>query len=84
MELKKGHGSALIKFVLQYRSHQDELGQEHPDTLTSIQPGVDIPESRAVEEGRGAGGASNGDEKEGAGEGASRHADQHGQPDVDV
>jgi Tetratricopeptide repeat len=35
-------------------------------------------------EGRRAGGASDRDEKEGAWGGASRHADQHGQPGVDV
>src|SRR5271170_5578207 len=37
-----------------------------------------------MEGGRRAGGASNGDEKEGARPGASFHADQHGQPSVNV
>src|SRR3984957_6426813 len=35
-------------------------------------------------EGRRAGGTSDGDEKEGAWRGTSFHADQHGQPGVDV
>jgi hypothetical protein len=37
-----------------------------------------------MEGGRRAAGASDGDEKEGARRGASRHADQHWQPGVDV
>ena len=38
-----------------------------------------VQESRPVEGGRRAGRASDGEEKEGAWGGASRHADQHGQ-----
>jgi len=45
---------------------------------------VDVQESRAVEGGRRAVGAGGGDEKDGAGRGASKHADQYGQTDVDV
>jgi hypothetical protein len=41
------------------------------------QPGVDVQESRPMEGGQRAGGASDGDEFEGAGRRASRHADQH-------
>src|SRR2546423_11317519 len=41
-------------------------------------------QSRTMEEGGEAGGASHGDEKEGGGSGASRHAHQHEQPDDDV
>ena len=41
-------------------------------------PGIDVPESRAVEGGRRAICASDGDEREAAGGGASFHADQHG------
>jgi tetratricopeptide (TPR) repeat protein len=52
------------------------LGVEHPDTLTSM-ANLALTYSRA-------GDASNGDEKEGAGPGASLYADQHGQPGVDV
>jgi hypothetical protein len=46
------------------------------------QPGVDVLESRAIEEGGRAGNASDGDEEEDAGTGASLHANQHGQFNV--
>ncbi|KAF1817352.1 HET-domain-containing protein [Eremomyces bilateralis CBS 781.70] len=53
------------------------LGAENPSTLTSM-------ESRPMEGGRRAGGASDRDEKEGAWRRASRHADQQDQPRIYV
>ncbi|KAN0070402.1 hypothetical protein V8E54_011271 [Elaphomyces granulatus] len=50
------------------------LGQEHPSMLTSM---ANLPKSRAVEGGRGAAGASNGDEFDGAGPRAPGHANEH-------
>jgi hypothetical protein len=41
-------------------------------------------ESRTMEGGRRAGRAGDGDKKEDAGPGASRHADEHSQPGVDI
>ena len=43
-----------------------------------------VLESRPMEGGRRAGRASDGDEFEGVGPGASFHADQHGEPGIDV
>jgi hypothetical protein len=43
------------------------------------QPGVELPESRAVEGGEGAGCAIGGDEFEGAGQGTPLHPGQHEQ-----
>jgi hypothetical protein len=55
------------------------LGQEHPDMLTSMANlASTFPKARTMEGGSRAGGTSNGDKFEGAREGASRHADQHG------
>ena len=46
------------------------------------QHGVDIQESRVVEGGQKVRGGSDGDSKEGAWGGASRHAGLHGQPRI--
>src|SRR2546423_14350573 len=48
------------------------------------QPGVDVLESRPMEGGRRAGGASDGDEKEGAGDGAFGRAAWRERAGVDV
>jgi len=61
-------------FVQVIKMRKRVLGEEHPDTLTSI----DVQESRPMEGGRRARGASNRDEFEGARRGASFHADQYG------
>ncbi|KAF2190316.1 HET-domain-containing protein [Zopfia rhizophila CBS 207.26] len=62
------------------------LGKEHPSTLTSMGnlASTYMNQGRAVEGGRRAQCASDGDEFEGAWAGASGHADQHGQPGVDL
>ena len=61
------------------------LGEEHPETLASINNlASTFLESRAMEGGRRAVCANDRDEKEGARRGASRHADQHGQSGGDV
>ena len=73
-------------------ARQRVLSEEHPDMLLSIQtrcsasrnaaqhdqPDIDILGSRTMDGGRGAGGASDRDELEGARRGASSYADQHG------
>lgn len=62
--------------------------ETHLVTLTTKadggQSGVDVQESRPMKGSRRAGGASDGDEKEGDRAGASRHADQHGTPSYDI
>ena len=53
------------------------LGAEHPDTLTSVSNlAMVLAGSGEVRGGRGDEPASAGEEREGAGEGAPRHADQ--------
>ncbi|KAF2181395.1 hypothetical protein K469DRAFT_262846 [Zopfia rhizophila CBS 207.26] len=61
------------------------LGEEHPDTLTSMNNLASMyMKTGAVDGGGRAERASDGDECKGARRGASKHADQHGQPGVDV
>ena len=55
-------------------------GAPRPAAKYPKKPGRGILRSRAMGGGRGVGGGSDGDEKEGTGRKASRHADQHSQP----
>ncbi|KAF7502208.1 hypothetical protein GJ744_006445 [Endocarpon pusillum] len=98
LRLEKRHvasqdGSKGLRAQLQPASASLVTGEEiYSCTAISLllhnfkifQPGVDVLESGAVEGGGRAGGASDGDEKEGAWGGTSRHADQHAKPGVDV
>ena len=65
------------------KTRQRVLRAEHPSTLISMDNlAGDVQESRAMAGGGRAGRASDGDDEEGAGRGASQHADQHKQPGV--
>src|SRR5947207_751105 len=78
-------GQSVCRAKVPSTSSKRAKGNARPGaSFHADQPGVDVPESRPMEGGGRAGCASDGDELEGAGDGASRHADQHGQPGVDV
>lgn len=55
-----------------------------PNSSMHRQPSVNVPQSRTMAGGEGAGGASDGDKSEGAGSGASQHADKHSQSSVNA
>jgi hypothetical protein len=75
----EGEWSAAEKYLQQaLDGRKESLGTEDPDDQHG-QLGLDVPESRPMDAGGRAGGASGGDEKESAGARASRHADQHEQ-----
>ncbi|PMD24975.1 HET-domain-containing protein [Hyaloscypha hepaticicola] len=79
------YNEAEKQFVEAYRTDKRVLGQEHPDTLTSMSNLASTYWNQGpLEGGRGLGGASDGDGQEGARPGAPRHAHEHGKSCLDL